>query len=467
MKNFFWFIASMVYSLTIHAQSIEDKLQKAVQQFEKDSQMRHAILGFAVADAATGKLIYERNAQIGLAPASTQKIITSIAAFELLGHDYRYTTELLYNGPIENGVLNGHLHVKSSGDPSFGSWRYAGTRDTMILGKWADAVLKKGIQRIKGGLLVIETLAHQAIPDGWIWQDIGNYYGAGAYELNWKENQYDVILQSGNTVGDGVTITKAGSKVLKNKYNNALKTAGKGTGDNAYIYFQLAPGRNPSIAGTIPVGEKSFSISGATPDPVAELQDDVVSAFSAASIRFDAINDEVWSQALRTRPSAIALYKHVSPPLESLNYWFMRRSINLYGEAFVQTIAYEKAKVRSTDTGIRVIRDFWAGKGIDKAALNIIDGSGLSPQNRLTADALVRALQYAKARPWRASFYESLPTFNGMKLKSGSIGGARAFAGYHTSAQGKEYIIAIIVNNYAGSSGDIIRKMYRVLDELK
>jgi D-alanyl-D-alanine carboxypeptidase/D-alanyl-D-alanine-endopeptidase (penicillin-binding protein 4) len=54
-----------------------------------------------------------------------------------------------------------------------------------------------------------------------------------------------------------------------------------------------------------------------------------------------------------------------------------------------------------------------------------------------------------------------------MKLKSGSIGGARAFAGYHTSAQGTAYIVAIIVNNYAGSSGEIVKKMYRVLDMLK
>jgi D-alanyl-D-alanine carboxypeptidase/D-alanyl-D-alanine-endopeptidase (penicillin-binding protein 4) len=99
--------------------------------------------------------------------------------------------------------------------------------------------------------------------------------------------------------------------------------------------------------------------------------------------------------------------------------------------------------------------------------VNIIDGSGLSPQNRVTADALARALHFAKSRPWFASFYESMPTYNNMKLKSGSIGGARAFAGYHTSAQGTEYIVSIIVNNHAGSSGEIVKKMFKILDTLK
>ena len=97
----------------------------------------------------------------------------------------------------------------------------------------------------------------------------------------------------------------------------------------------------------------------------------------------------------------------------------------------------------------------------------MIDGSGLSPQNRITSHALVKVLQFAKSREWYRSFYQALPTFNGMKLKSGSMGGARSFAGYHTSTAGKEYIVAIIVNNYDGSSGEIVKKMYKVLDVLK
>jgi D-alanyl-D-alanine carboxypeptidase/D-alanyl-D-alanine-endopeptidase (penicillin-binding protein 4) len=60
-----------------------------------------------------------------------------------------------------------------------------------------------------------------------------------------------------------------------------------------------------------------------------------------------------------------------------------------------------------------------------------------------------------------------MPQYNQMKLKSGSIGGARAFAGYHRSTSGKDYAIAIMVNNYTGSSSAVVRKLYLVLDQLK
>ena len=157
-----------------------------------------------------------------------------------------------------------------------------------------------------------------------------------------------------------------------------------------------------------------------------------------------------------------------SPLLDSMNYWFMRKSINLYGEALVKALAFRQQNHNvTTEKGIEIIKNFWAAQGSEKSAINIIDGSGLSPQNRVTTHALVKVLQYAKTRPWYQSFYESLPVFNGMKIKSGSIGGARSFAGYHTSSTGNQYVFAIIVNNYDGSSGAIVQKMYKVLDVLK
>ena len=145
----------------------------------------------------------------------------------------------------------------------------------------------------------------------------------------------------------------------------------------------------------------------------------------------------------------------------------MRRSVNLYGESLVKTISLQQDGFGSTERGIEILLDFWEKNGIEKTSFNIIDGSGLSPQNRVTTNALVKVLRYASGRPWFGNFYEALPSFNGMKMKSGSIGGARAFTGYHTSKDGKQYLFAIIVNNYNGSSSEVVKKMYRVLDILK
>src|SRR5438477_7663134 len=130
MKNIHLVFAFCILPFTLSAQTIKQKLQTAYQQFESDSQLRHAINSLYVINAKTGAAVFNKNSQVGLAPASTQKIITAVTAFELLGKDYRYKTELGYDGEIKNGILNGNLYIVGSGDPTFGSWRYNSTKDS-------------------------------------------------------------------------------------------------------------------------------------------------------------------------------------------------------------------------------------------------------------------------------------------------------------------------------------------------
>ena len=95
MKKVFLLIAGcLLFMSGIVAQTVSQRLQKAFQQFESDSQLRHAISSLYVIDAKTGQVVFDKNSQIGLAPASTQKIITSVTAFELLAKDFRYKTEV-------------------------------------------------------------------------------------------------------------------------------------------------------------------------------------------------------------------------------------------------------------------------------------------------------------------------------------------------------------------------------------
>jgi D-alanyl-D-alanine carboxypeptidase/D-alanyl-D-alanine-endopeptidase (penicillin-binding protein 4) len=76
-------------------------------------------------------------------------------------------------------------------------------------------------------------------------------------------------------------------------------------------------------------------------------------------------------------------------------------------------------------------------------------------------------LQYAKRQSWFKGYFNSLPEYNGMKMKSGTIKDAKGFAGYHTSKAGTQYIFSFLVNNYNGSSKALVQKMYKVLNELK
>ena len=165
--------------------------------------------------------------------------------------------------------------------------------------------------------------------------------------------------------------------------------------------------------------------------------------------------------------STKSLLTFYSPQFDSINYWFLQKSVNLYGEALVKTIAYEKTKFGSTDTGINIIKDFWSKHGIESSALNMIDGSGLSPANRVTTNALVTVMQYARQQNWYASFVYALPLQNGIKMKSGSIGGVRSYTGYVKSKAGVEYTFSFIINNFDGSAGTVRDKMWKLLDILK
>ena len=95
------------------------------------------------------------------------------------------------------------------------------------------------------------------------------------------------------------------------------------------------------------------------------------------------------------------------------------------------------------------MKDFWKEKiGIDLFALNIYDGSGLSPANRITTMAMAQVLQFIRMEPWFGSFYNSLPVYNGMKMKSGSISDVIAYTGYQMTSSGTPVVFSIIVNNY-------------------
>lgn len=102
-------------------------MAKAINSLEKDTQFKHAAISMYVVETKTGKLFFDKNAELGLVPASCQKIITSAAAFELLGNNYRFKTELGYDGEIKDSTLNGNLYIVGYGDPTLGSWRWTNT----------------------------------------------------------------------------------------------------------------------------------------------------------------------------------------------------------------------------------------------------------------------------------------------------------------------------------------------------
>ena len=461
MKTVYSLIGLLISTFSF-GQQLATRLDAALKKLETDEQFKHAILSMYVVDGKTGKTIYDKNSQTGLAPASCQKVVTSASAFELLGKNYKYKTELAIEGAIKDRSLSGNLYFIVHGDPTLGSWRWASTNE--------ESIKEKNISMIKGDMILDDSKWEtQATPVGWIWEDVGNYYGAGARGINWHENQYDLVLRPGKKEGDSVEIISTKPRLQVSVLINELKTGKKGSGDNSVIYLP-EQGLIGFVRGTVPAGKDSFTVSGAMPDPAGHFMKVIEDLFSLNDIKTAGRTKTatyIFMNKEKLKYSANNLLTITSPSLDSINYWFLKKSVNLYGEAFVKTIAYEKAKFGATDTGIAIIKNFWSDHGIERSALNIIDGSGLSPANRVTTNALVTVMQYAKKQDWFPSFYYALPEMNGLKMKDGYINGVRSFTGYVKSKDGNEYTFSFIVNNFDGSAGTVREKMWEVLDILK
>ncbi|MBV4360470.1 D-alanyl-D-alanine carboxypeptidase/D-alanyl-D-alanine endopeptidase [Pinibacter aurantiacus] len=465
MRKVYLSIICMLVCSLVNAQSVKEKLINATNRLEKDTQMKHAVYSLLVIDEKTGNVVFDKNSQVGLATASCLKVVTSATAFELLGKDYRYKTDFAYskNGDSVN------IFIVPHGDPSFGSWRYASTKEEVIYKNITAAFAKANINsnKVSSISIVNKDFSRRFFPEGWIWQDVANYYGAGQGALNWRENQFDVLFNTGKQNANPQVSKLLPAYADININIEELKTGAKNSGDNTYAYFDPTNNQQILVTGSVPAEEKDFSISTTYADPVKYFSNFLQfysnkNAGNNLSKPFANIHPANSLPADNT-----VFYTYYSPSLDSLVYWFLKKSINLYGEALMKTLAFEKKGFGATDEGVNILQDFWQQKGIDKTSLNIMDGSGLSPQNRVTTDALVKVLRYAKQQPWFSSYYNSFPEYNGMKLKSGTIGGVKGFCGYHTSKDGNKYIIAFLINGFNGPSASVVAKMYEVLNELK
>ncbi|MEG2079208.1 D-alanyl-D-alanine carboxypeptidase/D-alanyl-D-alanine-endopeptidase [Chryseobacterium sp.] len=449
----FSFSAQLVF-----AQNINQKLDDATKNLMNSSTAISSNLSFYVADE-NGNLIYEYQGKKGLSTASTQKIFTAAAALEILGKNYTYKTVTSYSGMISKGNLNGNLIVTSNGDPTLGSWRYEGYKPENFKQKLLDAIKKAGITKISGDLIIDDSyFDHQTVPGGWPWDDLGNYYGAGVWGVNWRENQFDINI-------NGTDFKNFSYPLEGVKWLNDLKAAG--SSDQSLIF--TAPHSNVAlINGSLPAG-KVTTVSGSVPNPPLQLGIEIKKWLSDSKIEisgkvFTNSQLEIEGQEPLKTPTKNIIFTYESPTLDKIVFWFLRKSVNMYGENLIKTLGKEKKGNPSFKSGISYLKEFWKSKGIDSAMINFADGSGLSPQNYVSAKAEVQALLYAKKQPWFETYYDGFPTQdNGMKMKSGTMRDTKSYAGYYTSKDGKNYVYSIIINNYQGSGSSELQKILNVL----
>ncbi|HZY35863.1 MAG TPA: D-alanyl-D-alanine carboxypeptidase/D-alanyl-D-alanine-endopeptidase [Mucilaginibacter sp.] len=464
-----WVVSLLFITGNTFAQPLQEHLQAAFNRLQADNQCRYASVSLTVLDAKTGETVFAANPNMGLATASTLKTVTTITAFNLLGKDFQYQTQFGYSGSISSdGTLNGDVIIKGAGDPTLGSWRYESTHEGHILSLMADALQKAGIKKINGRIIGDDSaFGTQSIPPGWIWMDVGNYYGAGTSGLCWRENQFDIKLRTGR-VDSPISIARTVPAMPYLDFKSELVNSPSGSGDEAYAFLPVNS-KLMYLRGTYAEDQSKKAISVALPDPAFDAAfrlEDTLKRLGIAIANDPESTGTLTAKGQPTPAIATNLTTILSPKLSQIIYWLNQKSINLYAEQLLKTIAWKAGKLPSTDNGVEVEQNFWKARGIDPHSLNIVDGSGLSPGDRVTTLTMATILQSAKSADWFPDFYESLPTYNNMKMKSGSILNVLTYAGYQTH-DGRELCFSIMVNNFNGSSRAVREKVFRVLDELK
>lgn len=460
----------LVCSFAGNAQSLADKIAAAYGRFESDPQLKYGLSSLTVLNAETGEVIFAKNEGTGMAPASTLKTVTSVTAFNLLGKDFTWETTLGYSGSVNNGVLTGDLILTGSGDPALGSRRYDQADPGLLLNRWLAAVKQAGIKKIQGRVVADDRLfGTQSLPQGWVWQDIGNYYGAGPTALNWRENEFGLYFKPGAAPGEPAELLRTEPEMDYLKIVNEAKTGRPGSGDNIYAFS--APYTDlVYVRGSYGIDLKK-TIMASMPDPAYELALELKAKLTNSGLIISGPATTARRTSVEKQgflPASVILDRYRSPELSKVIYWLNQKSINLYAENILKTMAVKQGKEGTFRDGVELVQDYWEKRlGADPNSIDILDGSGLSPENRITTLTMARILQSAYREPWYGSFYESLPLYNNMKMKSGSIMKVLSYTGYQKSSVGTPLVFSFITNHYNGSSPAIRQKMFKMLDAMK
>ncbi|RMG74178.1 MAG: D-alanyl-D-alanine carboxypeptidase/D-alanyl-D-alanine-endopeptidase, partial [Bacteroidetes bacterium] len=345
------------------------RLAAAVDALNRDPDMKGASWGITVLDARSGAEVFSFDPHRTLATASTMKIVSTSTALAVLGSAYRFPTVLGYTGSLNDGILQGDLYIRGSGDPSLGSDRFdPAYGPDQLLESWSARIQAAGIREIRGRIVGDDGyFSSQITPGEWPWEDMGNYYGAGASSLNYRENLYRLDLEPGPRAGAGTQVLRTDPALPEITFVNELVTGAPGSGDQAYIYGAPYTGLR-YLRGSIPAGPRVFSIKGSIPDPAYLLALELQEELTACGVKITA--NATTSRRLRQAGAPVSdrlqtVHTHLSPPLSELVRETNMESLNLYAEALARASAVARGEAGESAAAAKAMQDYWQSQGVD------------------------------------------------------------------------------------------------------
>ena len=416
-----------------------------------------------VQNLRTGEVIDSYRPDHVVPPASVMKLLTTGAALELLGPEYRFPTILEYSGAIENGTLKGNLYIHGCCDPSLG-WQ----AKTGFLSQWTKAIKAAGIQHIDGGVVADMTMLDgEAQNPAWLCEDAGNYYAPGIFALNYYGNTMNIVLKSG-APGTVASVVKTEPQVEDVYFINHIR-CDKITYDGAFV-SGLPYSRERYLTGAVPSNLGTFGVKGDLPNPGLLLARHLTTRLREAGI--DVKRDATYESDYNPlTPPRTELYVHYSEPLSEIIKETNVNSNNLYAEALFRYLGTRYSLPGTIHNSQDLLKDYWRRRGVAVQNAIIKDGCGLAPQDALSAKALVQLLTVMASSRNNAEWLASLPVSGqtgtlktlcpGTSLegrihaKSGTIAGTKNFAGYIDMPNGETWVFAILINSAPGKAKHI------------
>ena len=472
---FFTFHFSLFNPLS--AQQLSE-LEKTVVATQREDVMKHGMLAVSVYNITKGKPVYDYNSQLALTPASVNKLLTTGVGFARLGSNFRFITRLSIRGTVDrDGVLHGNIYIIGGGDPLLGSFRYRQTSIDSLFEGWMRALQSKGVRRVDGRVCYYQGIFdNESIHDTWPWGDVGNYYGAGVCGLNFHENMYFAHFNPGNKIGNPASVVRTVPKNIDVLELCEVTTGPANSGDQVNAYG--SPTSHERIyRGTVPLGKKDFAVRISMPTPARQCADLFSSYLRTHGISISSNSVEIFSlpDSLRT------VLDYFSSDYYTIAQYTNITSNNIYAEAIFKYLGYEKYGLGSFANGTKAVMDWLLEKRINIDGVTMVDGSGLSPQDRVTTDFLCRYLTTLSREPFFNDFYNTLAeagvsgTAKGIKvplvgvtvrLKTGTIHGVKSLAGYIDAANGDRLAFAIISNGHTCSGSKASEKLTKILQKI-
>ncbi len=476
-------VTLILASLATDASSQGTTLEARLDSLVARAPLAKASVGILVVRASDGSTVYSRGADRLMIPASNQKILTALASLDRFGPSHRFSTRIWASSkPDADGIVD-ELIVEGGGDPAMNSedwWRLA-----------AD-LRREGLRGIRGDLRVDDTRFETP---GWhpSWGSISaRAYHAPIGALTANYGSFFVSIWPRSTVGEPALVDIDPPVDYLRIYNRATTASRKARPRLSVDRAQGQKSEGPAdevvrVDGVVRVGDGVDRFPRSVLDPglyagsLLAYQLDANGIFLDGEVRRAPRAEELLTLILDRPGRSVA---------EAVSLC-MKYSNNSIAEALVKNLgAWEGASLDGEPSrqgewvgGIRALRGQLARLGVDLDRARLVDGSGLSIQNRLTPRMLVDALAIG-LRSFRmgAEFVAALPIaeLDGtlekrlrggkgrIRAKTGLLSDASitTLSGYADRADGETLIFSILVNGHSGGSGAAVDAVDRVAQSL-